>query len=96
MLTSVSRITISSVSVAEDYYINIAAQVLKGRVVKTPRLWGVALQAYKPEFIQTPRKQNRLEHSKDDVLHTLSQRLTDVRFAGATTARTTYWECPCK
>lgn len=43
MLTSVSRITTPTVSVAEDYYKNKADQVLKGRVVKTPKLLGVIL-----------------------------------------------------
>lgn len=61
VLTSASRITTPSMSVAEDYYKNKSAQVLKGRVVKTPRLWGVGLQACESEFNHKP-KIIRLEH----------------------------------
>lgn len=46
-------------SVAEDYYKNKQAQVLKGRVVKTPRLWGVSLEACKSEFNCNPTEERK-------------------------------------
>lgn len=89
VLTSASLITTSSMSVAEDYYKNKPAQVLKGRVVKTPRLWGVSLVACESEFKLSPhRSKNRLEHYKDDIILYLLLE-SDVRgcasvtFAGA-------------
>lgn len=59
VLTSRSRITTPTVSVAEDYYKNKAAQVLKGRVVKTPKLWGVTVVQRDSELqITNERKKN--------------------------------------
>lgn len=59
VLTSRSRITTPTVSVAEDYYKNKAAQVLKGRVVKTPKLWGVTVTERHSELqITNERKKN--------------------------------------
>lgn len=68
VLTSVSRITTSSMSVAEGYYINKSAQVLKGRVVKTPRLWGVSLVNCESELLYPHRSKIALEHYKDDTI----------------------------
>lgn len=69
VLTSVSRITTPTVSVAEDYYKNKAAQVLKGRVVKTPKLLGATVVYWNKELQITQQKeQNHLERYKDIIL----------------------------
>lgn len=60
VLTSVSRITTSSMSVAEGYYISKSAQVLKGRVVKTPRLRGVCLVDCDSELLHPQQDKDRL------------------------------------
>lgn len=66
VLTSVSRITTPTVSVAEDYYKNKAAQVLKGRVVKTPKLLGVTVAYWNTELQNKQQKeQNHLESYND-------------------------------
>lgn len=66
VLTSMSQITTPIVSVAEDYYKNIPAQVLKGRVVKTPDLWGVTVFVRDSELqITKERKKKHLEFYKD-------------------------------
>lgn len=77
VLTSASLITTSSVSVAEDYYINKAAQVLKGRVVKTPRLWGVILADCEAELnITNETKKILLEHCKKYNLYSLESSIS--------------------
>lgn len=69
MLTSVSRITTPTVSVAEDYYKSKADEVLKGRVVKTPNQLGVAVVYRNKELQITQQKeQNHLESYKDIIL----------------------------
>lgn len=67
VLTSRSRITTPTVSVAEDYYKNKAAQVLKGRVVKTPELWGVAASQPDPEFQKKNQKKQRKEEKHSEI-----------------------------
>lgn len=77
-------------SVAEGYYIKEAAQVLQGRVVKTPRLTGVCVLDCELGIIKTPpleEKTNKqtiaVEQRRDDIIFIISDIKRLCKFAGA-------------
>lgn len=58
-------------SVAEGYYIKEAAQVLQGRVVKTPRLTGVCVLDCELELLNPPTG-GKNKHSLWSIVETTS------------------------